>query len=104
VLVKVEKLKGDEKFSLEYHLVKATALFGMKDYKEALNHLLKANTIYDSDIRVLNLLGFTLLNLNEYDEALKAFSASLSLNEKQVFIRNTVKKVKEKMGTGSKGQ
>jgi len=104
VLVKVEKLKGDEKFSLEYHLIKATALFGMKDYQEALNHLLKANTIYDSDIRVLNLLGFTLLNLNEYDEALKAFSASLSLNGKQVFIRNTVKKVKEKMGTGNKGQ
>jgi GWxTD domain-containing protein len=104
VLVKVEKLKGDENFSLEYHLVKATALFGMKDYNEALNHLLKANTIYDSDIRVLNLLGFTLLNLNEYDEALKAFSASLSLNNKQVFIRNTVKKVKEKMGAGNKGK
>ena len=106
VLVKVEKLKDDEKFALEYHLVKATALFGMKDYKEALNHLLKANTIYDSDIRVLNLLGFTLLNLNEYDEALKAFNASLSLNDKQTFIRDTIKKVKEKMapGNNSKGQ
>jgi GWxTD domain-containing protein len=104
VLVKVEKLKGDEKFSLEYHLVKATALFGMKDYNEALTHILKANTIYDSDIRVLNLLGFTLLNLNEYDEALKAFAASLRLNDKQVFIKNTVKKVKEKMGAGNKGQ
>jgi tetratricopeptide (TPR) repeat protein len=104
VLVKVEKLKGDEKFSLEYHLIRATALFGMKDYNEALNHLLKANTIYDSDIRVLNLLGFTLLNLNEYDEALKAFNASLRLNGKQVFIRNTVKKVKEKMGAGNKGK
>jgi GWxTD domain-containing protein len=104
VLVKVEKLKGDEKFALEYHLVKATALFGMKDYKEALNHLLKANTIYDSDIRVLNLLGFTLLNLNEYDEALKAFNASLSLNDKQTFIRDTVEKVKEKMAAENKGQ
>jgi GWxTD domain-containing protein len=104
VLVKVEKLKGDENFSLEYHLIKATALFGMKDYNEALNHLLKANTIYDSDIRVLNLLGFTFLNLNEYDEALKVFSASLSLNGKQAFIRNTVKKVKEKMGAGDKGK
>jgi tetratricopeptide (TPR) repeat protein len=104
VLVKVEKLKDDEKFALEYHLVKATALFGMKDYKEALNHLLKANTIYDSDIRVLNLLGFTLLNLNEYDEALKAFNASLSLNDKQTFIRDTVEKVKEKMAPVNKGK
>ena len=104
VLVKVEKLKGEEKFSLEYHLVKAEALFGMKDYKEALNNLLKANTIYDSDIRVLNLLGFTLLNLNEYEEALKAFNASLSLNDKQTFIQDTVKKVKEKMAAGNKSQ
>jgi hypothetical protein len=49
-------------------------------------------------------LGFTLLNLKEYNEALKAFAASLSLNDKQVFIRNTVKKVKEKMGAGNKGK
>jgi GWxTD domain-containing protein len=104
VLVKVEKLKENEKFSLEYNLIKATALFGMKDYEEALAHLLKANTIYDSDIRVLNLLGFTLLNLKEYDEALKAFNASLSLNDKQVFIINTVKKVKERQKPGSKSQ
>jgi len=104
VLVKVENLQGDEKYALEYHLVKATALFGMKDYNEALTQLLKANTIYDSDIRVLNLLGFTLLNLNNYEEALKVFDASLSLNDKQVFIQDTVKKVKEKMAVGNKGQ
>ncbi len=95
VLVEVEKLKDDERFSLDYHLVKATALYGMKDYNEALNHLLKANAVYDSDIRVLNLLGFTLLNLKEYDEALKAFNASLSLNDKQDFIKTTVEKVKK---------
>jgi GWxTD domain-containing protein len=104
VLVKVEKLKENEKFSLEYNLIKATALYGMKDFDEALAHLLKANTIYDSDIRVLNLLGFTLLNLKEYNEALKAFNASLSLNDKQVFIINTVKKVKDIQKTGSKSQ
>ena len=100
----MEKLKGDEKFSFDYHLIKATALFGMKDYDEALSHLLKANTIYDSDVRVLNLLGFTLLNLKDYDEALKAFEASISLDGKQAFIRKTVQKVKEKIGTKSKSQ
>ena len=106
VLVEVEKLNQDERFSLDYHLIKATALYGMKDFKEALNHLLKANTIYDSDPRVLNLLGFTLLNLNEYDEALKAFAASLSLDDKQEFIKQTVEKVKSRMGTktGAKDQ
>ncbi|UCH95676.1 MAG: tetratricopeptide repeat protein, partial [Candidatus Aminicenantes bacterium] len=98
VLVEVDKLKGGEQFEFEYHLVKATALYGMKDYNQALNHLLKANAIYDSDIRVLNLLGFTLLNLKEYEEALKALNASLTLDDKQEFIKQTVQKVKARMG------
>ncbi|NIM14672.1 MAG: GWxTD domain-containing protein [Candidatus Aminicenantes bacterium] len=102
VLVDVEKLQGDKDFEFDYNLTKATALFGMKDYKEALNHLLRANTIYDSDIRVLNLLGFTFLNLKEYQEALKVFDASLSLNDQQQFIKQTVQKVKEHMNTGNK--
>jgi len=101
VLVEVEKLQNTEKFSFDYHLIKATALYGMKDFNEALDHLLKANTIYDSDPRVLNLLGFTLLNLNEYEEALKAFDASLSVDDKQNFIKQTIKKVKDKIGAKS---
>jgi tetratricopeptide (TPR) repeat protein len=100
VLVEVEKLQGDKDFQFDYNLTKAAALFGMKDYKEALDHLLKANTIYDSDIRVLNLLGFTFLNLKEYQQALKAFDASLSLNDQQQFIKKTVEKVKELMKSG----
>ena len=98
VLEEVEGLKGNDKFSFDYHLTKGTALYGKKQYKEALDYLLKANTIYDSDIRVLNLLGFTLLNLNDYKEALKALEASLSLNNKQKFISETVEKVKKEMG------
>jgi GWxTD domain-containing protein len=101
VMVEVEKLKDDPKFSFDYHLVKATALFGMKDYNEALTHLVKANTIYDSDVRVLNLLGFTFLNLNDYQEALKAFAASLGLDDKQDFIKKTVAQVKIKMDAKS---
>jgi GWxTD domain-containing protein len=104
VLVDVEKLQGDKDLEFDYHLVKATALFGMKDFNEALNHLLKANTIYNSDVRVLNLLGFTLLNLKEYREALKAFDASLSLDDKQEFIKKTVDKVREQINMNNKGK
>ncbi|MCP5052194.1 MAG: GWxTD domain-containing protein [bacterium] len=96
VMGKVEKIAGDSKFSLEYRLIKATALFGLKNFQEALDNLLKANTIYDSDTRVLNLLGFTLLNLKQYDEALKAFNASLKLNDKQQTIHKTVSQVKQR--------
>ncbi len=97
VLVEVENLKKSDRFVFDYHLIKGTALFGMKDYQEALKELIKANEIYDSDIRVLNLLGFTFLNMNDYQEALKVFDASLSLNKAQPFILETVKQVKEKL-------
>jgi GWxTD domain-containing protein len=102
VLVEVETIKDDEKLAFDYHLVKGTALYGMKDYDEALSHLVKANTIYDSDPRVLNLLGFTFLNLNDYEQGLKALEASLNLDKKQDFIRKTVQEVKKRMAAQSK--
>lgn len=95
-LEKIEHLKGNEKTAFDYHRAKGTALYGKKDYKEALKSLLSANEIYNSDIRVLNLLGFTFLNLNDYPQALNALEASLSLNDKQQFIQKTVEKVKKK--------
>ncbi len=95
VLAAAESLKQDEKFAFDYHLARATALFGQKNYREALKELVKANDIYNSDVRVLNLLGFTFLNLKDYEEALKAFAASLKLNKDQTFILKTVEKVKQ---------
>lgn len=101
VLVEVEKLNNDKEYEFDYHLIKATALYGMKDYQEALTHLVKANTIYNSDTRALNLMGFTLLNLNEYKEALRAFEASLNMDNKQDFIKKTVEQVKDRMKSGA---
>jgi tetratricopeptide (TPR) repeat protein len=98
VLVEVENLKKDKNFSFEYHLIKGTAFYGMKDYEKALKELVNANEKYDSDIRVLNLLGFTFLNLKDYKEALKAFNASLGINDTQSHIKETIEQVKEKIG------
>lgn len=98
VLVEVEKLKKSEKHLFDFHLIKGTALLGMQDYPNALTELVKANEIYDSDIRVLNLLGYTFLNLNDIPEALKAFNASLNLNKSQPQIVQTVKQIKERAG------
>lgn len=98
VLVEVENLANDTHFSFDYHRIKATAHYGMNEYKIALEHLLKANTIYDSDIRVLNLLGFTFIHLNNRDEALKVFEASLVLDNKQGSIQEAVSKIKNESG------
>lgn len=102
VLVEVEKLKADQKLVFDYYLIKAIALYGMKDFDETLKNLLEANKIYDSDTRVLNLLGFTLLSLNEKKEALKAFEASIRLDPKQTFIKKTYDQVKSGKLPGGK--
>ena len=83
----VEGLARVERFALEYHLLKGTALFGLERYDAALDELLAANKIYNSDVRVLNLLGFTFFRLGDLEEALKAFDASLK-PERQVSPRS----------------
>ncbi len=96
VLVEVEKLKKIDDLKFDYFFIKGSALYGMKDYNNALDQFLKANELYNSDIRVLNFLGFTLANLKEYKEAIKAFEASLSLESKQPFIRKVCNEMKQK--------
>ena len=54
-----------------------------------------ANKIYDSDYHVINLLGLTFLRLNEIGQALKAFEASLSINEEQPEVVNLIQKIKK---------
>ncbi|MEN8222942.1 MAG: GWxTD domain-containing protein [Acidobacteriota bacterium] len=92
-LVKVEKIKDSEKYKFDYHFIKGSSYYGMKDYESALTELLAANKIYDSDLRVLNLLGFTLFNLKEYNEALKTFNASLGLDNNQPMVKRVVKEI-----------
>lgn len=105
VLAAVENLNKFSKFAFNYHLIKGTALFGLDRFEPALDELLKANKIYNSDIRVLNLIGYSFFKLNDMDEALKAFEASLALNGKQppvdkiiaeIKVRNLKKPVGEK--------
>jgi len=97
VLSSVDNLKKFEKFTFDYHLLKGTALFGTDQFDLALDELLKANKIYNSDIRVLNLIGYTFFKLNNMNEALKAFDASLALNGKQPLIEKISAEIKSKI-------
>jgi len=97
VLAAAEELGKFEKFALDYHLIKGTALFGLERFAAALDELLAANKIYNSDIRVLNLLGFTFAKLGDAEEALKAFEASLGLSSKQPAIEKAVSEIKARL-------
>ena len=97
VLSAVEKLKKFDKFTFNYHVIKGTALYGLDKFDLALDEFLKANKIYNSDVRVLNLIGYTFFKLNEMAEALKAFDASLALNGKQPGIEKIRAGIKSKI-------
>jgi tetratricopeptide (TPR) repeat protein len=97
VLDAAEALAKSDKFALDYHLIKGTALFGLERYDAALDELLAANKVYNSDIRVLNLLGHSFAKLGDMGEALKAFEASLRLNAKQPAIEKAVAEIKARL-------
>jgi tetratricopeptide (TPR) repeat protein len=97
VLAEAERLKGDEKLAFEYHALRGTALFGLEKYEEAQAELLNANKIYNSDTGVINQLGFTFLKLNNPEQALESFSASLRLNRNQPLIEKAMVDIRKKM-------
>lgn len=85
-----EPLRGNEKAAFDFHALRGAAFFGLERYDEALAELQAANQIYNSDVRLLNLIGFACLKKNEAAEALKAFSASLTLVADQPDIAKIV--------------
>jgi tetratricopeptide (TPR) repeat protein len=89
-LTLVENLSGVEKGRYDYFLIKGLAALGKRDYAAAVNELLAANKIYNSDTTLLNALGSCFLNLGQKEQALNAFQASLKLNEAQPDIKKTV--------------
>jgi GWxTD domain-containing protein len=85
-----EPLRGNDKTAFDFHALRGAAFFGLERYDEALAELHAANQIYNSDVRLLNLIGFTCLKKNDDAEALKAFSASLTLAADQPDIAKVV--------------
>jgi GWxTD domain-containing protein len=96
ILPVIEKLKGQEKEAFSYYAFKGRALFYKKQYNAAVDALLKANEIYDSDVAVLNTLGFALIRIGGKKEAIKALSASLEIDKNQENIQKVLKQIKDK--------
>jgi len=86
----IEKIKDNEKYKFDYFSVLGKSYFGMGKYKEALQNLLEANKVYDSDYNIINLIGYSYLKVGRKKDAIKAFRASLFLNKKQVKIKKVL--------------
>lgn len=90
----VESLKGREKYRFDYFAIRGKAFFQIGQYTEAVESLAEANRIYDSDISVLNALGFAYLKTGNKEEAKKVLAASLRLDDRQKSIARTIEELK----------
>jgi tetratricopeptide (TPR) repeat protein len=95
VLAIVENIKNREKDAFDYYALKGKALYYKGKYREAVTELLEANKIYDSDVTVLNTLGFSFIRLGNIGEAKRALSASLVINQYQKNIVEIIEKLKQ---------
>ncbi len=83
-----ELLKDKKKYEFDYFALKGEIFYYKGNIDEALKYLIKANKIYNSDFRVINLIGLSFLKEGNCKEALKSFRASLALNKNQPMVRD----------------
>ena len=79
----IENAKRDENLRFEYFLVKGQAFMGMEKYFTAIENFLEGNKIYDSDIRLLNSLGYSFYKTGDKQRALEALRSSVRLDPEQ---------------------
>jgi GWxTD domain-containing protein len=97
MLTVIENLKNREKELFNYYALRGRALYYRGMYADAVDTLLEANKIYDSDVTVLNTLGLSLVRIGEKEEAIKALSASLKIVDTQADIARLLKQLKDEV-------
>lgn len=92
----IEKAKDNEEQKFNYYLIKGKALMGLGRYAEAIIEFLAGNEIYNSDLGVLNSLGFCYNKTGQEQEALEILKISLKLNPEQEQVKALVKEIEKK--------
>jgi tetratricopeptide (TPR) repeat protein len=91
----IENLGEDESLRFDYYLLKGKAHMGMEEYEEAIDNLLEGNKIYNSDVRLLNSLGFCYYKTQQFEEALEVLKVSLRLNPAQSQIKKLIEEIEK---------
>jgi len=89
----IESVKEDEKLRFDCFLITGMAYMGMENYSVAIDNFIEGNKIYNSDIRLLNSLGFCYYKTNQRKKAMDVFKASLSLNPEQKKIKKLIQEI-----------
>jgi tetratricopeptide (TPR) repeat protein len=91
----VEHFKDAEDLRFEYFFIKGRALMGMEQYFAAIENFLEGNKIYNSDIRLLNSLGYCFYKTGDRQRALETLRASLRLSPDQKEIKNLIQEIEK---------
>ena len=91
----IENVKDNEDMKFEYFLIKGKAYMGMEKYFAAVENLLEGNKIYNSDIRLLNSLGYCQYKTGDKQNALETLRASLRLLPDQQEIHNLIQEIEK---------
>ncbi len=89
-LAMIERVKDLKDYRFDYCLVKGKLLKEAGRYPEALDLLLEGNRIYNSDVRLLNALGFCYWKTGQAARAREALEASLKLDPEQKEPKETL--------------
>jgi GWxTD domain-containing protein len=90
-------VRGEEKLRFDYLLVRGRAFAGKGDYRSAIENLLEANQIYNSDTRLLNSLGFCYYRTGQKKNAVDALNGSLRLNPRQPEVTELLARVEKEL-------
>ena len=90
----IQPLKDRDEDAFEFHALRGKALYLQGDHVQAVQALLEANRLYDSDTSVLNALGAALANTGNIPEARNALEASLKLNPGQKQVKAQLDRLK----------
>jgi len=97
-----EQLPRSGEAAFAGHFLKGQALFGLRDFTAALAELLAANAIVNTDVNLINLIGRTCLELDDGEQAARAFTASLALKKNQPEIEKLLLQATAKSGKRGK--
>jgi len=92
----IEKAKENEEQKFNYYLIKGKAQMGLGRYAEAIVDFLEGNKIYNSDLGLLNSLGFCYFKTGQTQEALEILNISLKLNPVQEQVKALIKEIEKK--------
>ncbi len=91
----IENIHDIDESRFEYYLFKGKAYMGMEKYFMAVENFLEGNKIYDSDIRLLNSLGYCLYKTGDRQRALEVLRSSMKLNPEQEDIKALIQTIEK---------